>query len=143
MTPAAAPTPDARSDRPDTARYDAGAGAKTAAAPAASAPPAAVDDAGLTSAEAARRLAASGPNEPAPTPRRTLARAVARPLASPLVGILVLASVVAAVAGQTTDAVIIVVMVLLSAALDFVQTYRSSRAAEALRSAVAPTATVL
>ncbi|HET7458296.1 MAG TPA: magnesium-translocating P-type ATPase [Gemmatimonadaceae bacterium] len=98
---------------------------------------------GLTGDEARRRLAVDGANEPSPAARRSFARELIRPLASPLVGILVAASFVAAIAGQVADAVIIVVMVLLSAALDFVQTYRSSRAAESLRSAVAPTATVL
>ena len=127
---AAAPTPDASAR--SAGRYDASAAAAATV----------VTDAGLTAAEAARRLAASGPNEPAPRPRRTLVRAVARPLASPLIGILVLASIVAALAGEVADAIILVVMVVLSAALDFVQTYRSTRAAEALRSVVAPTATV-
>ena len=98
---------------------------------------------GLRTADAAARLLEYGPNEPASKPRRTMLQDVVRPLASPIVLILLAASVVAAVAGQPVDAGIIVVMVLLSGTLNFVQGYRSGRAAEALRSTVSPSATVL
>jgi P-type Mg2+ transporter len=110
-------------------------------------PPAAAgvrpSSAGLRTVDADARLVHYGPNEPAPAPRRTLWHDIARPLASPIVLILLAASGVAAIAGQPVDAGIIVVMVILSAALNFVQTWRSGRAAEALRSTVAPLASAL
>ena len=98
---------------------------------------------GLTSAAAGALLEVHGPNEPAPAARRALWRDVLRPLGSPIILILLAASVVAALVGDVVDAAIIVVMVVLGAALDFVQTYRSARAADALRSRVALSATVL
>jgi Mg2+-importing ATPase len=96
---------------------------------------------GLTSADAADRLLATGPNEPAG--RRPGAVAFLGHLANPLIVILLIASLVSVILGETVNAAIIVLLVALSAALDFVQTYRSQRAAERLREQVAPTASVL
>jgi magnesium-transporting ATPase (P-type) len=61
---------------------------------------------------------------------------------NPLVVILLLASVVSGILHDVTNAVIIALMVLLSVVLNFVQTYRSQQAAERLREAVVPMATV-
>ena len=97
---------------------------------------------GLSSAEAAARLMTVGANELSP-PRRTTIPSLAKGLANPLLLILVAASVVSALGGQPVSAAIIVVTVLLSAALDGIQTHRSHRAAERLRDSVAPTATAL
>src|SRR5581483_11118871 len=99
--------------------------------------------AGLTSAEAARRLAAVGPNEPAPVARASLLAQIARPFANPLVLILLVASAVSASLGQRADALIIAGIILVSTSIDFAQTHRSQRAAERLRALVTPTATVL
>jgi Mg2+-importing ATPase len=98
---------------------------------------------GLTTAEALRRLRESGPNEPEPAPRRVSVVAVGRLFANPLVVILLLASAASAALGDIVNAAIIVVMVLLSVTLNFVQTYRSERAADRLREQVVPRATVL
>src|SRR6266481_6301227 len=85
---------------------------------------------GLTTAEARRRLGEVGPNEPARAPRT-----------AGLVQILLLiASAASAVLGERVNASIIVLMVVLSVVLNFVQTYRSHRVAERLREAMAPTA---
>ena len=62
---------------------------------------------------------------------------------NPLVLILVIAAIASAFLGDKVDAGIIGVIVLLSAAIDLTQTYRSQRAVEKLRAQVAPTATVL
>ena len=62
---------------------------------------------------------------------------------NPLVLILIIAAVASAFLGEKVDAGIIATIVLLSAAIDFGQTYRSQRAIEQLRRQVAPTATVL
>ena len=98
---------------------------------------------GLTNAEARRRLAASGPNEPAPSRRDSPLREILPSLANPLVVILVIASGVAFFARERLNALIIVAMVVLSVVLNFVQTVRSRKAAQALRALVAPTARVV
>ncbi len=98
---------------------------------------------GLTAAEAARRLSQFGPNDSAPTGRgRSLAEFV-RISANPLVLILLVAAGVSALLGQIVDSAIIATIVVVSAALDFIQTYRSERAVLRLRDQVAPSATVL
>jgi Mg2+-importing ATPase len=98
---------------------------------------------GLSSAEALRRLRDVGPNEPAPPASRLSVMAVARLFGNPLVVILLVASAASAALGDVLNAAIIVAMVLLSVALNFLQTYRSERAADRLREQVAPRATVL
>jgi P-type Mg2+ transporter len=99
--------------------------------------------AGLTAAEAARRVKEAGPNDPAATKQGGPLAEFLRFCASPLVIILFVASVTAALLGQVIDASIIAVMVLLSVILNFMQAYRSEREVERLRERVAPTATVL
>jgi Mg2+-importing ATPase len=103
----------------------------------------AVASLGLTSAEARRRVAASGPNEPAAPRASGIVRQILYWLANPLVLVLLAASILSAVLGERVNALLIAAMVLLSVTLNFVQTYRSHRAVERLRGAVAPTATAL
>ena len=98
---------------------------------------------GLSSVEAARRLAAYGPNEPVPVRRPSAVVQLSRLFANPLVIILLVASVIAGSLGQHVDALIIVTMVVLGVSINFWQSYRSQQAAERLRSSVIPTATVL
>src|SRR5713101_1717895 len=95
---------------------------------------------GLTTAEARRRLGEVGPNEPARAPRTAGLVQILLLLANPLVIILLIASAASAVLGERVNASIIVLMVVLSVVLNFVQTYRSHRVAERLREAMAPTA---
>jgi Mg2+-importing ATPase len=97
---------------------------------------------GLSSAEAARRLIAYGPNEPAPVRRVSAAIQLFHLFANPLVIILLVASVIAGSLGQHVDALIIVTMVVLGVSVNFWQSFRSQQAAERLRSSVIPTATV-
>ena len=99
---------------------------------------------GLTSAEVERRLAVEGPNELGAVARESrAARQIFASLVNPLALLLLAASIVSAVLGQIVNAAIIACMVLLSVTLNFVQTFRSQRAAERLRLEVAPTATAL
>jgi Mg2+-importing ATPase len=98
--------------------------------------------AGLGSAEAARRLAEEGPNDPSPKRRRSLGVAL-RHLASPLVVILVLACIASLVAGQVVDASVVLAILVTSSAIEAVQTRRAHAAADALRRSVAMTATVV
>src|SRR5499426_1321829 len=98
---------------------------------------------GLSSDEARRRLAEFGPNEPAAIQRATFVKQLLLLFANPLVIILLIASLVSAMIGNAVNASIIVVIVLLSSALNFTQTARSQRTAERLRKEVAPIATAL
>ena len=99
--------------------------------------------AGLTAAEAARRLDRFGPNEPAASKLRSPGTDLLHVFMNPLVLILVIAAIASVFLGQKVDAGIIGTIVLLSAAIDFGQTRRSQRAVEQLRKRTAPTATVL
>ena len=98
---------------------------------------------GLSSADAARRLAQYGPNEAAPVRRFSAVVQLLHLFANPLVVILLVASAISAALGQRTDAVIIITIVLVGIGINFWQTYRSQKAADRLRASVAPTATVL
>jgi Mg2+-importing ATPase len=60
-------------------------------------------------------------------------------LLNPLVLILVAASLISGFLGEPLNAAIVILIVLLSVALDFVQVYRSEQAAKKLRSLIAPT----
>jgi len=98
---------------------------------------------GLSGLEAARRLAAYGPNEPVPVRRLPAVVQLFQLFANPLVIILLVASVIAGSLGQHVDALIIVTMVILGVTINFWQSYRSEQAAQRLRASVHPTATVL
>ena len=98
---------------------------------------------GLTAQEAEARLDQFGPNEPAATQHHSFLSDLLHAFMNPLVLILVIAATASAFLGDKVDAGIIGVIVLLSAAIDLSQTYRSQRAIEKLRAQVAPTATVL
>lgn len=97
---------------------------------------------GLTSGEAERRLAQYGLNEPVPAHRWSAIREFVGFLANPLVLILLIAAFASVLMRQPTDATIVVAIVLVSVAINFIQTYRSQVAAERLRSQVAARATV-
>src|SRR5579862_9415409 len=85
-------------------------------------------EAGLTSSEAASRLQSVGPNE-ATAARQNGALGQLVPLiTNPLVLILLLASIASAALGDRVNATIIATVVLLSVALNFIQTYRSQQA---------------
>lgn len=97
---------------------------------------------GLAPEDAAQRLRESGPNEPvAPHHGHTL-RQLMTFIANPLVVILLLASLVSGLLHDVANALLIALIVTLSVVLNFVQAYRSQQAAERLREAVTPTATV-
>ena len=95
---------------------------------------------GLSSTEAREQLVRFGPNELVFTQRLTAVRNLLSFFANPLVIILLIASAISAFVGELVNASIIALMVLLSVALNFVQTARSQRAAERLRAQVAPAA---
>jgi Mg2+-importing ATPase len=102
-----------------------------------------MSEAGLTTQEANRRLLQFGPNEPVSPRRASGLVQILLLFLNPLAIILLVASAISAAVGEVINASIIALMVFLSAALNFVQTYRSQRAVERIRKEVAPTATVL
>jgi Cation transporter/ATPase, N-terminus len=89
---------------------------------------------GLSTAEAARRLSAFGPNQVVTGRRFQLVRTGLGLLANPLVLILLVASVVSSIVGEALDAGIIVAIVLVSVGLDFFQIFHSDQAARKLQS---------
>ena len=98
---------------------------------------------GLTQVDAKRRLAQFGFNEPATARTATPLSQLLSLLLNPLAIILLAASAISAALGEVINAAIIVAMVLLSVALNFIQTYRSQKAVDSIRKEVAPTATAL
>jgi len=98
---------------------------------------------GLTSATARDRLREAGPNEPAAVHHTTAFSELIRLFANPLIAILLIAGIVSAAIGEWVNATIIVAMVVLGIAINFIQTYQSRKTVERLRKSVAPTATVL
>jgi len=103
----------------------------------------ALPESGLTTLEAKRRLLRYGPNEPVSSRRTSGLVQILFLFINPLAIILLIASGISAAVGQVLNASIIVLMVLLSAALNFFQTYRSQRAVERIRQEVAPAANLL
>jgi len=99
--------------------------------------------AGLTGAEAARRLAEYGPNELQAAHRISPWRILFEQFKNVLIVILLVATALSAFFGHGVEAVAISVIVLFAVLLGFVQEYRAERAIEALRQMAAPTATAL
>jgi P-type Mg2+ transporter len=88
---------------------------------------------GLSAAEAAERLRREGPNVIGSNGRRTLLAILIAQVASPLVLILLVASLVSLVVGDPVTAGIIAAIIVMSAALGFVQEARSETAVAALQ----------
>ena len=97
---------------------------------------------GLTSTEAERRLHTFGTNEIGRREHVVVREFVAFVL-NPLVIILLFASLIASITGDRVSAAIILVIVCVSIAIDFWQSYRSQQAVNRLRAMVAVQATVL
>ena len=98
---------------------------------------------GLSTSEAAARLAISGPNEFESDRPPTILKLVANQLADFMIGILIAAALISAFLGDIVDTIAIVVIVLLNAAVGVFQEYRAERAVAALREMSAPLARVI
>lgn len=98
---------------------------------------------GLTSDEAARRLARFGPNELQAAHRVTPWQILSEQFKNVLIIILLIATALSFFLGHSLEAVAIAVIVLFAVGLGFIQEYRAERAIEALREMAAPTATTL
>src|SRR5581483_9584545 len=87
---------------------------------------------GLSTVEAAARLAADGPNTVAkPRPRRLVSR-IAGQLTDPLVALLLAAAVVTVALGDWTDMAVILLVITLNTAIGVAQEVRADRAIAAL-----------
>src|SRR4051812_38953930 len=98
--------------------------------------------AGLDIAQVRLRLATYGPNDAATVKRSPLWLQFLARFRNPLVIILLVASGLSAATGEVASFVIVVTIVTISMALDFVQEVRAQSAVEALRRSVAVQATV-
>lgn len=98
---------------------------------------------GLTSHEASLRLSRYGENVIYHRERLRPLIAFVKKFNSPLLIMLIGAATISFFLGQRVNAIIIVVMVLLSAILDFVNSHKSEKVAEKLIARVASTATVI
>jgi P-type Ca2+ transporter type 2C len=98
---------------------------------------------GLTSEEAARRLAGFGFNELAGPGRLSAPMLLLRQFKDLIILVLLGATVVSFVIGEIADAVTIVIIVILNAMLGFVQEYRTEKSMKALRELSAPSAQVM
>lgn len=97
---------------------------------------------GLPPDEAARRLAEIGPNA-LRSHGASAWRVLTNQLRNPLLPILVIAAIVSGFTGQRTDAVIILVILLLSIGLGFFNEFRSEKAVEALHQQIRHTTTAV
>jgi len=98
---------------------------------------------GLKDEEAASRLEEYGLNEIPSAERRTSLSILLAQFKSPLVYVLIFASVLASLLGEITEAIIIVVIMLVNALLGFAQEHKSERAVAELRKYLSYTATVV
>lgn len=98
---------------------------------------------GLSSQEAGRRLTEVGPNEIRRSAGTPIGRLLGRQFASPLVGLLLIACVVSASIGEGLDAAAIAAIVALNGLIGFYQEYSAQNAVLALRAMTAPRATVV
>ncbi|MBF6323304.1 cation-transporting P-type ATPase [Nocardia cyriacigeorgica] len=129
----------ARVDVPETrSRALPGSGKCTAQRP-----PALSFDSGLTSSQAAARLARHGPNAvPQPPPTRLWQR-VARQLRDPLIVVLLAATALTAVIGDWTDMSVILLVIVANTVVGVGQELRADRAITALSELTAPCARVI
>ncbi len=99
--------------------------------------------AGLTSEEAARRLAVHGPNELRAFERASAWQTLLAQFKNVLILILLAATFLSGLLGHALEAGVIAVIVLFAVGLGFMQEFRAERALEALRAMAAPLGHVL
>lgn len=98
---------------------------------------------GLTKQEAATRLLQFGPNELPEAKKRSILFFFFKQFKSILVGVLILASLLSWITGHTTDAYIILIVVLIDALIGFVQEWKAEQAVSALHKMLTPQAKVV
>ena len=100
-------------------------------------------DGGLSSAEAAERLARYGPNELPPARRTPLWQMIFTQLRDPLVMVLLVAAVLTLATGDWTDAGVILLVIVVNTAAGVTQEVKAGQAIAALSRLTAPEARVL
>jgi len=98
---------------------------------------------GISEQEAARRASLWGPNELASEEGFSVLRTAAKQLFDPLILVLLAAAALAGALGERLDAVMILVIVVLNAALSFFQEWRAERALASLTQMLTAKATVV
>lgn len=98
---------------------------------------------GLSRREAKQRLAMYGSNEIIQSKKLSVAANFFLKFKNPLIIILIIAALISGFLGNRIDPFIIIAMVILSVSIDFINTYKSQKAAESLRDRVKITATVV
>ena len=93
---------------------------------------------GLSQAEAARRLAEHGRNELVESGLRNPWHILATQFIEVMVVVLIVAAAISLLVGDLKDAIVILIIVVLNAALGFSQEYRAERAMAALKQMVVP-----
>src|SRR5687768_4336780 len=99
--------------------------------------------AGLTAADAARRLAEHGPNELEVHKSVSAWETFVAQFKNVLILILLSATVLSGFLGHTLEATVITIIVLFAVVLGFIQEHRAGRALEALREMAAPLGRVI
>jgi Ca2+-transporting ATPase len=93
---------------------------------------------GLTAAEAARRIAEHGPNELVERAGKGSWAILWEQFTGIMVVMLIISAVVSVILGETIDAIVIMVIVIINAVLGFVQEYRAEQAMAALKRMAVP-----
>ena len=88
---------------------------------------------GLESAEADVRLLQSGPNELEEGKKKSIAGMLVAQFKDVMILILLGAAIISGIIGDLTDAVVILVIVVLNAIVGFFQEYRAEKAMQALK----------
>jgi len=98
---------------------------------------------GLTQAEAESRLKEYGFNEPAKKKKRTILIQLLSKFLNPLVIVLIIIGAFSLFFGEKVEAFLVLLMILMSVLLSFIQEYRSSKEAEKLSEMVRATSTLV
>lgn len=91
---------------------------------------------GLDSAEAGRRLLATGPNALDAGHQKTAVRLLVSQFVNPIILILIVATVLSMVIGDPIDGAVILAIIVASGAIGFWQEHRANQAVEALANRV-------
>lgn len=98
---------------------------------------------GLSCEDAAQRLSESGPNQLESPSKPSPLRIFLSKFKDYMVLVLIFAAIISYIAGESTNAYVILGIVVLVAIIGFIQEYKAERAMEALRDMVAPEADVM
>lgn len=99
-------------------------------------------DKGLTSAEAAKRLAENGPNAFAEQKKKTVIGCFFSQINDPMIYILLVATAISIFLKEYADAVIIIAIVLLNAVIGVIQEFKAEKSLDALKKLSSPVALV-